>query len=380
MLNINQIYCGDCLEVMKEIDDNSIDSVITSPPYYQLRDYGFDGQWGIEKTYQEYLNRLIEFMIEVKRVLKPEGTIWINLGDSYGTVSGAMRDGKFGKKNTNNQQFTQIEMIHKCLMLIPHRFAIRCIDELNLILRNDIIWAKRNGMPESTRDRFTKKHEFFFFFVKQRKYYFDLDGVREKYKAASIERYKYDFDGSFTPGTAYPNEKREKPQHFTKIPKESCETFGSPRARNHRNNGDGFKKKDLSGVVVNDIFNNNQTVTGRKHTNPKLHSIGKASQPNTYDNPNGKNPGDISDFWDIVTKPSNIKKHYATYNDDLISKPIVAGCPEGGVILDPFCGTGTTLIRALQLNRKFIGIDGKQEYVDIANKQTDILLSQGILI
>jgi len=176
------IINGDCLEVLKTFDAESIDSVITSPPYWQLRDYGWSGQWGLEKTYQEYLDKMIELMKELKRVLKPTGTMFINLGDSYGTVSGAMKDGKFGVKNTNNQQFAQPKSIDKSLLLIPHRFAIRCIDELGLILRNDIIWAKRNGMPESVKDRFSKKHEFIFFFVKSQKYYFDLDGVREKPK------------------------------------------------------------------------------------------------------------------------------------------------------------------------------------------------------
>ena len=137
-------------------------------------------------------------------------------------------------------------------------------------------------MPESCRDRFSKKHEFFFFFVKQPKYYFDLDGVREKIK------------------------------------------------------------------------------------------------PQREFNPLGKNPGDVSDFWDIPTQPSS-DKHYATYNFNLIDKPIIAGCPKDGVILDPFCGTGTTVIRAIQLGRKATGIDGSQEYCDIANKRIEDFNKQTVL-
>jgi len=268
MIEINKIYHGDTLATVRQFEAESIDCVITSPPYYQLRDYGFAYQWGLEKTYQEYLDKMIALMSELKRVLKPTGTIWINLGDSYnGNKQGSTQGTSTGLltgKITHNQVMvnkkTQ-QMPDKSLMLIPHRFAIRCIDELGLILRNDIIWAKPNGMPESVKDRFTKKHEFFFFFVKQQKYFFDLKAIRH-----------------------------------------------------------------------------------------------------------GKNTGDVADFWDITTKPSN-EKHYATFNADLIDRPIVAGCPVNGIVLDPFCGTGTTLVRALQLDRKVIGVDGKKEYVKIAEKR-----------
>ena len=266
MIEINKIYCGDTLATVRQFEAESVDCVITSPPYYQLRDYGFADQWGLEKTYQEYLDKMIALMSELKRVLKPTGTIWINLGDSYSTNSGRMGTDllqpKFSTEANKSISFKQNKgMTPKSLMLIPHRFAIRCIDELGLILRNDIIWAKPNGMPESVKDRFTKKHEFFFFFVKQQKYFFDLKAIRH-----------------------------------------------------------------------------------------------------------GKNTGDVADFWDITTKPSN-EKHYATFNADLIGRPIVAGCPINGIVLDPFCGTGTTLVRALQLDRKVIGVDGKKEYVKIAEKR-----------
>lgn len=310
-MQTNSIIQGDCLETLKTFPDNSINCVITSPPYWQLRDYGWTGQWGLEKTYQEYLDHLIELMKECKRVLKPTGTMFINLGDSYGTVSGAMRDGKFGKKNTNNQVIEQTEMIHKCLMLTPHRFAIRCIDELGLILRNDIIWAKRNGMPESVTDRFSKKHEFFFFFVKQQKYYFDLDGIKK-------------------PSVTFETDKR-------------CSAM--ERARMF-----GYETK---------IQYNGKS----KKTSQFLQSRPMC------------NPGDVSDFWDIPTQPSS-EKHYATFNTKLIDKPIIAGCPEGGIILDPFCGTGTTLARAVELGRKYIGIEGNPEYVKIAQGRTGEAESQ----
>lgn len=307
-LNFNTIHNGDALEIVKSFPDDSIDSVITSPPYYQLRDYGWNGQWGLEKTYQEYLDKLISLMSELKRVLKPTGTMWINLGDTYQSKSkgsgGPSQIGKYQDDIKFNVRQNENNLPDKTLCLIPHRFAIRCIDELGLILRNDVIWAKRNGMPESVTDRFSKKHEFFFFFVKQQKYYFDLDSVKDEHK----------YDG-------------RKDTMFK-----------------------GSEKYKDSG----------QTFAMKGHERWKE---------------GGKNPGDVSDFWDIPTQPSS-EKHYATYNFDLIDKPIVAGCPKGGIILDPFCGTGTTLIRAIQLDRTGIGIDGNEEYCKIAEKRIEQELSQ----
>ncbi len=281
-------------------------------------------------------------MDELWRVLKDTGTVWINLGDTYGTTSGNLTQGNLG---SNKIQYTGVihgynkpAAAHKCLMLIPHRFAIGCIDR-GWILRNDIIWGKRNGMPESVRDRFSKKHEYFFFMVKQQKYYFDLDGVRDKHKQVSLERQLRGVsennkwvdgpDGQTPHNLSQPRENKT-----TKIPKEQCEMYGSPRARRHREGGESDNL-----------------------------------------NTSGKNPGDVSDFWDIPTQPSSAK-HYATFNTDLIDKPIVAGCPEGGIILDPFCGTGTTLIRGLQLNRQVIGIDGSKEYCEIAENRIEQELAQ----
>jgi DNA modification methylase len=338
MLEINKIYNGDVLDTLKTFDDKGVDSVITSPPYWQLRDYGWNGQWGLEKTYQEYLEHLWLMMDEVWRVLKNTGTVWINLGDSYNTISGGTRGlvrndknyGKISQKAVLGQGFEQIKDANipsKCLLLIPHRFAIGCIDR-GWILRNDIIWAKRNGMPESVTDRFSKKHEFFFFFVKQQKYYFDLDGVRDKHQQVSLERSMRGLseNNKWVNGAdGQTPHHLSQPRKNTKIEKKMAELMGSPRARNHRED-----------------YNYNPDVI----------------------NPNGKNPGDVSDFWDVPTQPSS-EKHYATYSFDLIDKPIIAGCPEDGIILDPFAGTGTTLLRAIDLRRKGIGIEGKKEYCDM---------------
>lgn len=344
-MEINKIYNEPCLETLKKMPSDFLDCVITSPPYWQLRDYGYVGQWGLEPTFQEYLEHLWQLMDEIYRVLKSTGTVWVNLGDTYSRTGGKsigrlqpnalVGNTKKGIRGGNCNGV--IGIYDKCLLLIPHRFAIGCIDR-GWIVRNDIIWAKRNGMPESVTDRFSKKHEYFFFMVKSEKYYFDLDSVRDKIKEVSINRYKYEFTGQ--EGGKNGNFKGDKSYLIptTKIKKENAEMFGSPRARQHR-----------EGHVINEIGN-----------------------------PSGKNPGSVSDFWDVPTKP-NKESHYAQYSDSLIKKPILAGCPEGGLIYDPFMGSGSTADAAIRSGRNFIGSEMSKEYFDICNKRIKNLLIQNKL-
>jgi len=302
----NVIYNEPCLETLRKMEGKSIDCVITSPPYWQLRDYGYEGQWGLEPTFNEYLEHLWSMMDEIYRVLKDEGTVWVNLGDTYNTNSGGGSSTcstgnkeallQMGRNNKQDKKYSS-----KCLLLIPNRFAIGCIDR-GWIVRNDVIWAKRNGMPESVTDRFSKKHEYMFFMVKSEKYYFDLDAVKDK----------------ATPDTSV------RDRDSTKL-----------------NNTPGRSK--MGGLKVNDYTT--------------------------------KNPGSVSDFWDIPTKPSS-SKHYAVYNDSLIAKPILSGCPEQGIIYDPFMGSGSTAAAAIRANRKFIGSEMSEEYFKIANDRINPMLAQ----
>lgn len=354
-MELNKIYEGKALDVVKQLPDKSINCVITSPPYWQLRDYGWDGQWGLEPTFQMYLENLWSLMDEIYRVLKDDGTAWINLGDTYGSMRGKNGNhaDSFERKGNANKEVISVKQVidrpqksqyEKCLLLIPHRFAIGCIDR-GWIIRNDIVWAKRNGMPESVTDRFSKKHEYFFLMVKSEKYYFDLDGIKDKNKTQEnrphgiVRNRLYEYDSKL-------NEMQKPPT--TKIPKEGAENFGSPRARQHReSNG-----KSVFGGQKGDGQDENGIYSGKEW----------------FPDPNGKNPGTVSDFWDIPTQPSQ-DAHYASYNTKLIDKPIIAGCPKDGIILDPFCGTATTGCRAIDLGRKFIGIEGSSEYVKIGNKK-----------
>jgi DNA modification methylase len=309
---INQIHNEPCLETLKKMPNDFLDCVISSPPYWQLRDYGYHGQWGLEPTFQQYLEHLWEMMDEIYRVLKPSGTCWINLGDTYnnsgwaGDKKDKYNDQPIVASGTKAGRGGQKGYPDKCLVLIPHRFAIGCIDR-NWIVRNDIIWAKRNGMPEPVNDRFTKKHEYIFLMTKSRKYYFNLDAIRDKH-----------------------------------------------------------------------IWENDKINDGKRHQyadDAKSHNDDKVGAKGVSFNPLGKNPGTVSDFWDIKTKPSSVK-HYASYNVELITKPILAGCPEGGLIYDPFMGSGTTAIHSIMNNRNFIGSEMSKEYLEIANKRISDVQSQ----
>ena len=309
---INQIHNEPCLETLKKMPNDYLDCVISSPPYWQLRDYGYDGQWGLEPTFQQYLEHLWEMMDEIYRVLKPNGTCWINLGDTYNNSGWAGdRKDKYADQpivasGTKAGRGGQKGFPDKCLILIPHRFAIGCIDR-GWIMRNDIIWAKRNGMPEPVNDRFTKKHEYIFLMTKSKKYYFDLDAIRDKH--------------------IWENDKRND-------------------GKRHEYNEDA-----------------------------KSHNDDKVGAKGVSFNPLGKNPGTVSDFWDIKTKPSSVK-HYASYNVELITKPILAGCPEGGLIYDPFMGSGTTAIHSIMNNRNFIGSEMSADYLEIANKRISEVLAK----
>ena len=302
-METNIVYNEPCLETCKRLPNESVDCIITSPPYWQLRDYGYPEQWGLEPTFNEYLDHLWTLMDEIHRILKPNGTVWINLGDTYSsnrwsdTKSGTGKSGIYADILTNKQ----ISEPNKCLLLIPHRFAIGCIDR-GWIVRNDIIWAKRNGMPESVTDRFSKKHEYFFFMVKSEKYFFDLDAIKDRAMPDNSIRDRDNTKLNNTPG---------------------------------RSKMAGLKKNDYT----------------------------------------TKNPGSVSDFWDIPTKP-NKDKHYAQYPDTLISKPILAGCPEGGIIYDPFMGSGSTADAAIRANRKFIGSEASKEYYDLCSKRIGWQLRQ----
>ena len=355
------LRCGDALIELKKIPDESVDCCITSPPYWALRDYGVEGQLGLEPTFQEYITKLCDIFDEVKRVLKKEGTCWVNIGDTYfggGNNKGSspenlsdMQRGNRGAQGQVQQDWSKMDYSDKCLCLISFRFAIEMVNR-GWILRNTIIWHKRNCMPSSVKDRFTVDFEYVFFMVKSKKYYFEQQYVSAK--QCSIERLSRAVSNKNkwvkgADGQTPHNLSQPRPNRNTKIPKEIAEKMGSPRVRYHR-----YKGGDNIGRENNCAISTYQFEEGDYLVSP-------------FDPTKGRN---MRCVWNITTKGYK-GAHFAVFPEALVEPMIKAGCPQGGVILDPFAGSFTTLVAAKKLRRQGIGIDLNPAYCEMGKKRLD---------
>ena len=310
--NENRIICGDALETLKNFPDESINCSITSPPYYGLRDYHKKEQIGREKTVEEYLDRLINVFREVRRVLKKDGTCFIVIGDSYAGTSSKkeQRDPKYPKgRNGQNPSITQKVLGYKSkdLMGIPWRLAF-ALREDGWYLRSDIIWHKENAMPEACRDRPTRSYEHIFLLSKSPRYYYDYDSLAEPMKEVSKKRY----------------------------------VRGRSKENKYLNENSGAK----------------------------IQKINEARGYGQYKGDNIPQFRNKRDIWTINTT-SFRGNHYAAFPPKLAEICMIAGCPKGGIILDPFIGSGTVGLIALLHNRKYIGIELNEEYVDLARKRIE---------
>lgn len=358
------IYKGDCREKLQSIPDRTFHTVVTSPPYWGLRDYGTatwiggdpncphyrtnhvndkcitghktiikgggiadsiyrkvcpkcgavrqDRQLGLEETPQEYVANMVQVFREVRRVLRDDGTLWLNLGDSYHRIGSDQptQRGKLNTKNINERygwdkshKSKNINLKPKDLVGIPWRVAF-ALQEDGWYLRQDIIWHKPNPMPESVKDRCTKSHEYIFLFSKSKDYYFDNESIKVESSPLTEERNKNKFNGAFKGqfrGT--PNEERWQ--------------------------------------------------EGRPIDKPKFSEDGKSNKRSV---------------WTVTTKPYK-EAHFATYPPDLIEPCILAGCPEGGHVLDPFGGAGTTALVSDRLKRHSSLIELNDEYATITEKR-----------
>lgn len=324
MLEINQIYNMDCIEGLKHLDNESVYCCVTSPPYWGLRDYGVPGQIGLEKTPEEYVAKMVEVFGEVKRVLRKDGTLWLNLGDSYcGTSNkGEYKDPKYldgrnGQKVALNNKIKGLKA--KDLVGIPWRVAF-ALQADGWWLRSDIIWHKPNPMPESVTDRCTKSHEYIFLFSKSPQYYFDAESIAEPVAKSTVKRLSQDIDSQAgsdrVPGKTNGNMKAKAPRY-------------------------GGKKYTENTAVFN------RTKSG-----------------NAYDFRPMRNKRSV---WTVSTQPFS-EAHFATFPPKLIEPCILAGCPVGGVVIDPFMGSGTTAMVATQLQRNYIGFELNPDYIKIAEK------------
>lgn len=308
---MNKIIFADALKGLAVIESNSVDTCITSPPYYGLRDYGNSGQIGLEGTPEEYIQRLVAVFREVRRVLKPDGTLWVVIADSYaGSGKGWSNKNNRGARPQACTNFDGIKP--KDLIGIPWllAFALRAD---GWYLRQDIIWQKPNPMPESVRDRCTKSHEYVFLLSKSPRYYFDGEAIAEPVAESTIKRLSQD-TGAQAGSSRVPG--RDRPM------KPSPPRYGGAKY-----------------TATPDKFN--RTKSG-----------------NMYELKAKRNKRDV---WTVSTKPYK-GAHFATYPDTLILPCILAGSRAGGTVLDPFCGSGTTVQVAAEYGRHGIGIEINTEY------------------
>ncbi len=316
-MKYNRIILGDNIETLKTLPDNSVDCCITSPPYYGLRDYGIDGQIGLEETPTEYIEKLVNVFREVKRILRDDGTLWLNIGDSYaGSGKGGSPDSEKYKQATNRGSRTvgnpygkegkELERAVKANVTSKTFEGIKAKDLIGIpwtlafalrtdgwYLRQDIIWHKPNPMPESVTDRCTKSHEYIFLLSKSKNYYFDGEAIKEPCTSTDM---------------------RLRDRETTKL-----------------NNTPGRTR--MNGLVKNDyLFKNKRSV------------------------------------WSVNTKPFK-EAHFATFPETLVVDCIKAGCPVNGIVLDPFMGSGTTAVVAVKNFRKYIGCEINPEYIKTAEER-----------
>lgn len=327
---MNTIRNIDCLVGLRQLSDGSVNCCVTSPPYYGLRDYGVDGQIGMEETPEVYVSKMVEVFHEVKRVLRDDGTLWLNLGDSYaGNNSVASNGGRAGYGTKRERVVNRISgsLKTKDLIGIPWMVAFALRND-GWYLRQDIIWAKKNCMPESVTDRCTKSHEYIFMLSKSAKYFYDQDAIKEPAL--------YDVDGTGTQA------------------RKARQKEGSKSQPSDKHNG--IRKAGMKDATAMN-GKHKQDGHGKRHNgfNERYEGIGMRNK---------------RDVWSI--SPAQFPEaHFATFPEEIPAICIKAGCPTDGLVLDPFMGAGTTALVARKLNRNFVGFELNPEYCQIAMKRID---------
>lgn len=306
------LYCGDALEVLRTLPEESVNCVVTSPPYYGLRDYGQPGQYGLEPSPAEYVERMRQVFAEVRRVLAVDGTLWLNLGDSYAAADGQGNRGERSRLEGGGRpsfrrdgmpvaapRRSAVGLPRKNLLGIPWRVAFALQDD-GWVVRAEVIWAKRNLMPESVADRPTRAHEQVFLLTRSPRYWYDAGAIREESDP-------------------------EQEAHNRRYARE----YG--------------------------VHTGRAAETGQPGN---VNSVGIHSRP-------GKGGRNARSVWTISTQPFP-GAHFAVMPPELAKRCVLAGCKPAGVVLDPFAGSCTTGLVAQQLGHRFIGIDLSAEYLDLA--------------
>lgn len=321
--DLNTIHLGDSLSVLKSWPDEFVQCVVTSPPYWGLRDYGVNGQLGLEKTPEEYVSKMTIIFREIRRVLKKDGTLWLNLGDSY--ASDTKGSGGMNSKIQNTNAGSRYEsrrldhgLKQKDLVGIPWRIAF-ALQADGWYLRSDIIWSKPNPMPESVTDRPTRSHEYIFLLSKSHQYFYDSDAIKEK-------------------AIYFDDNRKDRSEEFDNL---------IPTAQT---NGVHPRKSDK------------QRGHSRRHAgfNDRWDAMDKTEQCSAMRNKR--------DVWTIATNPFP-EAHFATFPEGISMNCIKAGSRPEDIILDPFMGSGTTGQVAKRLKRNYLGIELNPEYIDIAKRK-----------
>ncbi len=327
--------CGNAQDVLQSLPANSIDCVMTSPPYWSQRAYS-GGGIGLENDFADYIESLVAICGELQRVLKPSGSFWLNIGDAY---------------------------LQKNLLGIPWRVALRLTDEQGWLLRNSVIWHKVKGGPDNAKDKLRNVHENVFHFVKSPDYFYDVDAIRSKPGQTKV------INGAIVSATGVSGVRYRRQIELSTVLSEVEKTNAIAALNELLAEIQEGKLSDFRMIIRGQqrtTHSDSERVSGRARDLAE-----KGFYFLKYD-PNGSKPSDV---WEILPEDTQKREgHFAPYPEDLCKMPILATCPEGGVVLDPFCGTGTTNWVAFQLGRKSIGIDMSSEYLEMARRRCRVLL------
>ncbi len=336
-----EILQGDVRETLRALETGSVQTCVTSPPYFGLRDYGVSGQIGLEPTPAEYVEQMVAVFREVRRVLRDDGTLWLNLGDSYasggGTGSQGSRGERFDRRHTRETLMPVRKWPHeaikpKDLIGIPWRVAF-ALQQDGWYLRQDIIWHKSNPMPESVRDRCTKAHEYVFLLSKSERYYWDAEAMQEPANLTGKGNANGFRGGAYINNSPFDNaaggNRTQKGNVGTRSKRDSFKRDGSKRAEVIPGQSVGTHRPDRPESEY-DVFTRNRR-----------------------------------SVWTVATRPYK-GAHFATFPPALIEPCVLAGAPFDGLVLDPFTGSGTTAAVALQHGRRFIGCELNPDYIKLA--------------
>lgn len=340
------LYVGEAYYVLRDLPDESVHCCVTSPPYWGLRDYGSDHQLGLEQTPEQYVERLRYVFAEVKRVLRPDGTLWLNLGDTFASDPKKGGSGTPNGRNGRGEGYARGKRIErgtgrwgggnasaptlkpKDLSGIPWRVAFALQDD-GWFLRCDLIWAKPNPMPESVKDRPTRSHEYVFLFSRSPRYYFDADAIAE-------------------PATWY------GPNGYPKAGPHAGQMHGRAKKK-----PPGWEERKAAGATRGNVAFDGNVGAGTQrgvHGEGVSHDLGNGLTRNARS------------VWTIQTQQF-AEAHFAVFPEELPRRCIAAGCPQDGVVLDPFMGSGTTALVARRLGRRSIGIELNPSYAELAARR-----------